>query len=65
VKEADRIAAERQAWLEMRDLANADDVAGFFEKYSQYLERNGVISGPRQLIHKMAKQAAEELKVKK
>ncbi len=57
----ERAAKEREWWKELKQLANADNVAGFYRRYADYLEWNNVISPSRQAIHKMAKRAAEML----
>ena len=50
---------DRQWWLELKRLAEANDIRGWYARYAAYLEWAGVHSGNRKMIHKMAKLVAE------
>jgi hypothetical protein len=53
---------ESDWWKKLRDLANKELVAEFYEEYAKYLEWNNIISEDRKVIYKMAIKAAELLK---
>jgi len=53
---------ERRWWAELDELASAKDIAGFWQRYAEYLEWNNVISSNRRIIHKMAFLTVEKLR---
>lgn len=53
-----RAAEERQRWAELQALADADDVAGFYHRYAEYLEWAGAYSNSRKTLIRMARLAA-------
>lgn len=50
-----RMDEEHQCWQALADLANKEDIGGFYRRYAEYLESRQVISGQRQILLKMAK----------
>jgi len=53
---------ERRWWAELDELASTEDIAGFWQRYVEYLEWNNVISSNRRIIHKMAFLTVEKLR---
>jgi len=54
------VAAQRQWWSELKKLADAKDVPGFYEHYAKYLEASGIYSGTRLILHNMAILVSEQ-----
>ena len=52
------ISKERERWDELRTLAAANDVQGFYKRYAEYLESQYVLSEHRGILLKMAKLVA-------
>ena len=52
------IVKERERWDELKALAAANDVRGFYQRYAEYLESQYVISEHRGILLKMAKLVA-------
>lgn len=50
-----RAEFERKIWKQLIEMAEAEDIHGFYLLYSEYLENSGVVSSSRKAILKMAK----------
>lgn len=50
---------DSRRWSELKELADNEDLIGFYRKYAEYLEWNGIHSGRRQILYNMAIAAAE------
>ena len=48
------IAKEREWWDELKTLALANDVRGFYKCYAEYLESQHIVSEHRATLFKMA-----------
>lgn len=53
----EKIMFEREIWGRLKELAEKDDVIGFYKLYIEYLEKTPIISDRRKAIYKMAKRA--------
>ena len=53
-----RRTREREWWDELKTLAAANDVRGFYKRYAEYLESQYVLSEHRGILLKMAKLVA-------
>lgn len=47
--------SEHQWWTRLKQLADANDIKGFYACYAVYLESQEIVSGHRKVLHKMAK----------
>jgi hypothetical protein len=62
--QSERAEIERLFWNNLDELAEKDDVVGFYTLYAQYLEWNNIISRGRRSIYKMAIRASQLLSEK-
>jgi len=53
-----RRTRERERWDELKTLAAANDVRGFYKGYAEYLESQYIVSEHRGILLKMAKLVA-------
>ena len=56
---SDRVAKEKEYWTKLKQLADENNVLGFYKLYSEYLEWNSIISPSRKAIYRMAKAIVE------
>lgn len=56
-----RATEEHARWVELKALAESDDVAGFMRRYGDYLEWNSLFSPGRQCVYRMVRRAQELL----
>ena len=53
---------EQIDWREFLKLLEAGELGEFWEQYAAYLERSGIVSNARLVLHRAAKLSAEALK---
>lgn len=54
-----RIIFERESWEKLAQLAKENNISEFYTVYAEYLEKSGIESSYRAILHKMAKSVVD------